>query len=548
MASQSTYTDGGDTFANETYADDSQYTGDQSQSQYDDSQYESQHGDQSQYTDDNGTYVDEHGDPMQAYDEDGNPIDQPYQDQPYDENADTGAAMMSYDESQAYDDPNYDPDEDEYDDEDEYYDEYEEDYEDREGVPMMPADYYGDEYPEEYYDEDEEKRNRRVRRRRAWCCCLVLLCCLLILIILLIILLLTLQDKTEANQTDPPTFAPFVDMNDDDYYYDDDIILAPGVVTSEMAPYDEDCDYENKEGFANVWDQCDCDGEISIVPDDVVQMRDLIIERAFHKIYDNTTVPLALESCDPRNMALIWLASGDNRDSGEARQRFSLAMSFFALNGTIWDYTDAWLSDLNECLWLGVQCNNRDTVNSLALDTNNIFGLVSHMKHQHQPYPKQAFIDSLTHNRLSSSCSGAYRTRDHEGFGLDCHYSYALDRNHSDRLVLHAPPQGASTVCQSYNRQHSNGCCHGVSTGSITSGNQLFGGYVGDGNWSRLDLDGSQCWIQRFHSQDSFRSGSIEAVEILPDLFQFLFRPYSERNRTYGQLASRGHDGKFVVW
>jgi hypothetical protein len=116
-----------------------------------------------------------------------------------------------------------------------------------------------------------------------------------------------------------------------------------------------------------------------VVPDDVVQMRDLIIARMFPKFYGNITLPV--DSCDIINQALIWLSSGDMRDAGEIRQRFGLGVSYFGLNGTIWDYTDEWMSDINECLWLGVQCNNRDTVNSLALDTNNIFGPVSRVDH-----------------------------------------------------------------------------------------------------------------------------------------------------------------------
>jgi hypothetical protein len=75
-------------------------------------------------------------------------------------------------------------------------------------------------------------------------------------------------------------------------------------------------------------------------------------------------------------MAFIWLASGDNRDAGEPRQRFAAALTFFQLNGTVWDFHDEWLGELNECLWMGIQCNNRDTVNSLAVDTNNLFGEV----------------------------------------------------------------------------------------------------------------------------------------------------------------------------
>ena len=242
----------------------------------------------------------------------------------------------------------------------------------------MPSDYYADEYVEkqEYYEEDDAERARRARRRRAWCCCLCLLCCLLLLIIFLIILLWLREDVIESKPTPAPTNPPFVDETDDDYYYEDDIIIAPGVVTTEMADYDFNCDFADQEGFAHVFDQCDCDGQINIVPQDVENMRNLLVERMVPVVYDfNYTDPI--DTCDPLNMALIWLASGDQRDSGEIRQRFVLALSFFALNGTIWDYNDEWLGDLNECLWLGVQCNNRDVVNSIALDTNNIFGLVS---------------------------------------------------------------------------------------------------------------------------------------------------------------------------
>ena len=76
-------------------------------------------------------------------------------------------------------------------------------------------------------------------------------------------------------------------------------------------------------------------------------------------------------------MALIWLASGDNRDAGYIRQRYALVLVFILMQGPAWDYTNEWLTPINECLWLGLQCNNWDVVNSLALDTNNIFGTVS---------------------------------------------------------------------------------------------------------------------------------------------------------------------------
>ncbi len=379
--SRSQYSTDGDTFANETYQDqdDDHHNEDESyyedDTQYADSQYEQgdegqEYGDDDDDDEDEGdeegeTFQDERGEDDED-DEEYEEEPEPYADQPYDPKLDTGEGMMVYDETienQPEPEYDYDPDED--------YDDYE-----SEQTPMFRGDFYVDEpVEEEYYDEDEEERRRRARRRRAWCCCLILLCCLLILIILLIIFLLTSRDKSGEDDTPAPTFAPFVDDTDDDYYYDDDIILAPGVVTSCMAPVDYNCDYDDQECFANVWDQCNCDGEITVIPDSVGQMRQLIIDRMFDKFYP-ANYTLDSNSCDPNNMALIWLASGDNRDAGEPRQRFALAVAYYGMNGTIWDYDDEWLGELNECLWMGVQCNNRDAVNNLAVDTNNIFGMV----------------------------------------------------------------------------------------------------------------------------------------------------------------------------
>jgi hypothetical protein len=245
-----------------------------------------------------------------------------------------------------------------------------------------------DKKPEEYEDEPEEERARRrpeeerVRRRRALCFLWIFTCtcCLIVVIIVGVVLLVVLLENDTGNTGE--TGAPqgiYDDLNsdtDDAFYYEDQSI-ASGVRTTEMARWDLDCDYEDQPGFPNVWDQCKCDGEITEVPEDVMQMRDVLIERLLPVFYGNNTYNVGLSSCDPSNMALIWLASGDNRDAGEIRQRYALALVFFLMQGPAWDYMNEWLTPINECLWLGLQCNNRYVVNSLALDTNNIFGTVS---------------------------------------------------------------------------------------------------------------------------------------------------------------------------
>eukprot|EP00980_Cylindrotheca_fusiformis_P010689 scaffold2391_cov113-Cylindrotheca_fusiformis.AAC.6 len=316
-----------------------------------DGPYYDEHG-RPYYIDPNGEpYYDETFDPattqsMVSYDPDNTNYEP---DSAYNPHNDTGGAMMPYDPDMAH--PDMDDDDYDYD----------------EGVPLNMREVYEDEFDE------EAETKRRARRRRAWCCCLILLCCLLILIILLLLWLLLWNTDEGQIETEAPTITPFIDEVDDDFFYDDDIVLSPGYIASCMADYDGNCQFMDQACFPNVVDQCNCNGKITIVPDDVRDLRDLVMERVARKFFgENFTMPIDL--CNPINMAMIWLASGNNRDAGEARQRFSLAIGYYGLNGTIWDYDDAWMSDLNECLWLGIQCNNQDAVNSLALDTNNIFG------------------------------------------------------------------------------------------------------------------------------------------------------------------------------
>jgi hypothetical protein len=228
-------------------------------------------------------------------------------------------------------------------------------------------------------DDDSEEA---ARRRRAVCFFWMFVCCVVVVIIVgvvLLVVLLTNDDNGNTGETEAPRVI-FDDLNsetDDDFFYQDQIIVAPGVRNTEMAMWDLDCDYDDQTGFPNVWDQCECAGQITVVPEDVVQTRDVLIERLLPVFYGNNTYNIGLSSCDPSNMALIWLASGDNRDAGYIRQRYALALTFFLMEGPAWDYMNAWLTPINECLWLGLQCNNWDVVNSFALDTNNVYGTVS---------------------------------------------------------------------------------------------------------------------------------------------------------------------------
>ena len=258
--------------------------------------------------------------------------------------------------------------------------------------PMDKEANYENDIDDDVSSQEEDERKKRVER--VWLFLLVSCCCLLIIIALILMILLLGKDEDDSGLqqviTDdlPRSYDPDLGSEtDDDFFYADEVLGAPGVVTTEMATYSDDCDYDNDSvvGFPNVWDQCQCDGEIIIIPDDVIEMRRLLIDKLLEPIiYDRETssvvgggnYSLGMNSCDPSNMALIWLASGGNRDEGYLRQRYILAYLFFLMRGPEWDYKNGWLTRLHECLWLGTQCNNWNVINSLALDTNNVFGTV----------------------------------------------------------------------------------------------------------------------------------------------------------------------------
>jgi hypothetical protein len=95
----------------------------------------------------------------------------------------------------------------------------------------------------------------------------------------------------------------------------------------------------------------------------------------------------------PQNDALIWLAENPNlNDYSEARliQRYILAVFYFSTNGDDWLYcgrSDAtcggdpdeasWLSESSECVWLGIECTDNESVDRIFFSRtfgNNLNG------------------------------------------------------------------------------------------------------------------------------------------------------------------------------
>jgi hypothetical protein len=162
--------------------------------------------------------------------------------------------------------------------------------------------------------------------------------------------------------TDTPAMALFNDNNNNNNT----------CVSNASVPYTN---------FPNVIDQCRCNGTISQVPATVATLHQLlrVNSNLLSLVYGNNTQlypPGILSSCDPVNMAMVWLASGFNTKgmSGNFRQRYILAHLFLELNGTAWEQKNGWFTNTSECLWQGVTCNTRGIITQLSLSANQLRG------------------------------------------------------------------------------------------------------------------------------------------------------------------------------
>jgi hypothetical protein len=215
------------------------------------------------------------------------------------------------------------------------------------------------------------KRRRFMRstdpeRRRRWkwgCSVFWFALCLLILLFILLVLKFLGADNAAPEDDEP-------------YLEDDDFVAArpyEGIVTTPFDPYVKDDCYFDGQKFPNIVNQCQCLNELKFVADDTKELYFKIRKDIDNEIYGGT-YDEDWRSCKPSNMALMWLSSGDMRDSGDLYQRFTLALTFFQLNGTQWDQNNYWVDSESECLWFGLQCNGRFKLDSLSVDMNNVHG------------------------------------------------------------------------------------------------------------------------------------------------------------------------------
>jgi len=80
----------------------------------------------------------------------------------------------------------------------------------------------------------------------------------------------------------------------------------------------------------------------------------------------------------PQHNALYWVSETDDRglkiDNPNLIQRYTLAVLYYATNGANWVNNENYLTDVFECMWHGVACNNETKVVNLTLASNNMVG------------------------------------------------------------------------------------------------------------------------------------------------------------------------------
>jgi hypothetical protein len=104
------------------------------------------------------------------------------------------------------------------------------------------------------------------------------------------------------------------------------------------------------------------------------------------KELESLLIPVSLDNgtalqtaSTPQKNALNWLANNTNLDTySDAKkiQRYSLATLFYSTNGTSWYQKTNWRSNIDECDWGYVFCDENRSLWALELSYNNLFGTI----------------------------------------------------------------------------------------------------------------------------------------------------------------------------
>lgn len=147
--------------------------------------------------------------------------------------------------------------------------------------------------------------------------------------------------------------------------------------TTPMDPFEPGCGFESNYQYTqpHVLGQCTCNGEIKVMTNDVREKYNAL-KMLFVSMDISDVSELPVESCDPRNQALVWLATTYSKDRDDVMQKYSLASFFFQMTGEQWANREGWLVDEDHCRWAGVACDENGSITSIFLDGNGLKGAV----------------------------------------------------------------------------------------------------------------------------------------------------------------------------
>ena len=138
----------------------------------------------------------------------------------------------------------------------------------------------------------------------------------------------------------------------------------------------------------NIFQDCSCQQERTTVPSKEIEYnRELVLEYlmglgAISMEDTGNVTTMSVQSCDPRNQALLWVSDLENHVDGirpanlQILQRFVLAILFQRLDGNDWTSKNLWLDPkTSECEWEGIVCNTvTDRIMELNLNDKNLRG------------------------------------------------------------------------------------------------------------------------------------------------------------------------------
>ncbi|KAI2501735.1 hypothetical protein MHU86_12741 [Fragilaria crotonensis] len=157
---------------------------------------------------------------------------------------------------------------------------------------------------------------------------------------------------------------------------------TPGGPIVDSTLSESDCDFDNipePDAFL----QCRCTGHISTYAEGVlVRYNDLRTNFVTQNVFPNFNCKM--DSCDPPNLALVWLAADEYPQTEEMFDRYMLALMYAAWKGYEWTRQDNWLLTTEshcECvngltLSIPTELGLLKNLKSLEVDHNNLAGRI----------------------------------------------------------------------------------------------------------------------------------------------------------------------------